>query len=416
MLRLFRPRALSLVLFFTVPVLACGSIFGDSEFDEGGGASSGGASSSGGFGAGDGDGAASTNTTSGDAALDPDAACAQANAQATLKPVDMFIMFDASISMGPGDCDVGDSVASPWCYAINALSSYLKGASSTGSAAALQFFGQGGGPASSNACTTGAGFDVSVVPGGASGYTALPSSAFDSALDGAGPNQYTPLEAAIRGIVKFTSNPSNRRAGRTTIGVLITDASTPLDCSTNWSTMAGLLQSHTTSTGIKTYVIGMNGANFTNLETLAQGGGGAEHPDVVGAATDACGNGSGPCRHWNAGNGTTGAPLVEALKQIQGLAVGCSFAIPTPEGGGTIDPNQVRVEYRANGTGAPASFARVSDAPGCTASGGWYYDSNANPTTVNLCPSSCKTIQGDGNAKVDVLFGCVRGGSSGGVN
>jgi hypothetical protein len=64
----------------------------------------------------------------------------------------------------------------------------------------------------------------------------------------------------------------------------------------------------------------------------------------VGAATDACGNGGGPCRHWNAGNGTTGAPLVEALKQIQGLALGCTFPIPRPDAG-TVDFAQVKVEY-----------------------------------------------------------------------
>jgi hypothetical protein len=405
--------------------LACGSDF-SSEFDEGGASSSGASNgSSSGFGSsgasgGDGDGSTTDSGDPSDADLNADSACAQANAQATLKPLDMFIMFDRSISMGPGDCDVGGNTASPWCYAINALATYLKGTSATGNAASLQFFGQGGGPATSNTCATGAGFDVSVVPGGATGYTNLPSTAFDAALNAANPDQYTPLEPAIRGITAFTGNATNKRAGRTTIGILITDASTPLDCSTNWTTMAGLLSAHATASGVKTYVIGMNGANFTNLETLAVAGGGPSHADAVGAATDACGNGNGPCHHWNAGDGTTSAPLVEALKQIQGLAVGCTFTIPAPSAG-TIDFNQVKVEYLPNGQTPAQQLAKVNDAAGCSGAG-WYYDDNTTPTSVSLCPSSCTTVQADANAKLNVLFGCVKpsssssSSSSGGVN
>jgi hypothetical protein len=173
------------------------------------------------------------------------------------------------------------------------------------------------------------------------------------------------------------------------------------------------LSTHFTNNKIRTYVIGMNGANFTNLETLAVGGGGPSHADAVGTITDACGNGAGPCHHWNAGDGTSGAPLVEALKQIQGTAIGCSFAIPTPEAG-TVDKNQVKVEYRPGGTGAAQQLTKVANAGACTG-GGWYYDNDTSPTTVNLCPASCTTVQADPSAKLDVLFGCVTGGGPGGI-
>jgi len=407
-------------------VVACGSD-GESEFNEGASSSGDGTSSSGAFGGPNdgalGDGNNTSSSSSGgpsDADLNAETACAQSNAQATLQPLDMFIMFDASISMrgsvNPYDCNVGQSVASPWCFAINAMSAYLNGTGSTGNAAALQFFGHNGGAASSTACTTGTGFDVSVVPGGATGYTTLPSSSFDTALNTQAPNEFTPLEAAIRGIIGFTSNTMNKRAGRTTIGVLVTDANTPLDCSTDWDAMASLLATQATA-GVKTYVIGMNGANFTNLEKLAVGGGGASHADAVGTVTDACGNGAGPCHHWNAGDGTSGAPLVEALKQIQGLAVGCNFTIPPGPDGGVIDFNQVKVEYLAGGTTAN-QLPHATNAGACSGAG-WYYDDNAAPKTVNLCPSSCTTVQADPNAKLNVLFGCVQppgSSSSGGTS
>lgn len=396
-----RLRYLLPVFFGVAIVAACGSdasTFDDRPNNDGG-------NSDGSDLTGDNDGSGGGPT---DGALNSETACASANGQAALEPLDMFIMFDSSISMaGAGDCNVGQSVSSPWCYAINALSAYLTSPSSSGNAAALQFFGHGGGAASNNACTTGAGFDVSVVPGGATGYKDLPSTDFNAALNAAAPNQFTPLEAAIRGITAFTGNGANRRAGRKTIGILITDANTPLDCSTNWSSMAGLLSTHLTNTGIPTYVIGMNGANFGNLETLAVAGGGAAHPDAVGSVTDSCGNGSGPCSHWNAGDGTSGAPLIEALKQIQGLAVGCSFGIPTPDGG-TIDPNQVRVEYLPGGNPPGQDLPHVADSASCTG-GGWYYDNNTTPQTVNLCGASCTTVQADPNAKLNVLFGCVKG-------
>jgi len=52
----------------------------------------------------------------------------------------------------------------------------------------------------------------------------------------------------------------------------------------------------------------------------------------VGPLTDACGNGAGPCRSWNVGDGNPQA-FVAALAAIQESADGCK------DGGGTINPN-----------------------------------------------------------------------------
>lgn len=243
-------------------------------------------------------------------------------------PVDMFIMQDRSGSMG-ADCNLGDTTNSKWCHAINALSGYFNSPKAAGNAAALQFF-----PLSnhSNAlCATGAGYDVAALPTPPPAYMTLPSKTFDALLNstndtgGGG----TPTEAAIRGVTKFTSG--NRRGGRVTIGILITDGD-PNGCDTNLTNLSGLLQAHFTATTLRTYVIGMTGASFTNLEAIAQGGNSPLHPDAVGGLTDACGNGPGPCRHWNVGDGDPQA-FVAALAAIQASADGCA------DGGGTINPN-----------------------------------------------------------------------------
>jgi len=249
-------------------------------------------------------------------------------ANACSAPVDMFIMQDRSGSMG-ADCNIGATTNSKWCHAINALSGYFNSPKAAGNAAALQFFPLTNHTAS--LCTTGAGYDVAAMPTPPPAYTTLPSGTFDPLLNatndtgGGG----TPTEAAIRGMTKFTSG--NRRGGRVTIGILITDGD-PNGCDMNLTNLSNLLQAHFAATTIRTYVIGMTGANFANLEAIAQGGNAPLHPDLVGPLTDACGNGAGPCRHWNVGDGDPQA-FVAALAAIQESADGCK------DGGGTINPN-----------------------------------------------------------------------------
>ncbi|HEX7604229.1 MAG TPA: vWA domain-containing protein [Polyangiaceae bacterium] len=249
-------------------------------------------------------------------------------ANACSAPVDMFIMQDRSGSMGT-DCNIGATTNSKWCHAINALSGYFNSPSAAGNAAALQFF-----PLTNHTsalCATGAGYDVAALPTPPPAYETLPTKGFDALLNatndtgGGG----TPTEAAIRGLTKFTSG--NRRGGRVTIGILITDGD-PNGCDQNLTNLSNLLQAHFTATTLRTYVIGMTGANFANLEAIAQGGNAPLHPDLVGPLTDACGNGAGPCRSWNVGDGNPQA-FVAALAALQESADGCK------DGGGTINPN-----------------------------------------------------------------------------
>jgi hypothetical protein len=325
-------RALCGSTLASLVVFACGNsqpvdgAFPGGEVTSGNKLSSGGASG-GGFGSGGG-GASGSPGSSGSGGAQGDGGNCSA-------PVDMFIMFDRSGSMG-SDCAIGDKVDSKWCRSINALSGYLKSAGAVNQAAALQFF-----PLANHSaalCSTGEGYQVAALP--SASYEALPSSIFDAKLNseappargagGGGPSTGggTPTEAAIRGISRFTTD--NRRPGRVTIGVLITDGD-PRNCEEDLSILASMLAAHNTATKIRTYVIGMEGATFANLETIAKGGGAPAHPDAVGSLTDACGDGSGPCTHWNVGNGDPAA-FAAALAAIQESADGCK------PGGGTVNP------------------------------------------------------------------------------
>ncbi len=338
-----------------------------------------------------------------DGGLTTDSACAQTSVTAQVVPLDMYVLFDRSSSMADlwpftSDCNVGSTIASKWCYAVNALADYFDSSDATGNAAALQYF-----PISSGTCG-GGGYSSPASP--TSSFRSLPSTGFNSSLNGQSPDgSDTPLEGAIRGITGFTSNTANQRAGRKLIGVLITDGDPTGTCSNTISTLKGILNTHYTSTSIPTFIIGMTGATFANLETIAEGGGAPLHNDKVGTLTNACGTSGSTCRHWNVNNGN-GSALTEALKQIQKSAVSCTFTMPKTDGG-IIDPNQVKVSYRPGGTGTPETFSKVTNAASCTNAGGFYYDNNSSPSSLTLCPSTCTTVQADSKAKVEILLGCL---------
>lgn len=299
-------------------VVACGSDAGDSNFGSNGGASGSSSGTSGANGSGSG-GFGSSGTSSSGA---PQEDANPANCKA---PIDMFVMFDRSGSMG-NDCTIGANVASKWCRAITALSGYFNSAGAKDHAASLQFF-----PLQNHDdafCGTGDNYHLGVSP--ATGYTTLPSNTFDAVLNQEDPGGGggTPTEAAIRGLTRFTA--ANRRGGRVTIGILITDGN-PNGCDESLNNLAKLLQDHHTATKVRTYVIGMTGATFSNLETIAKGGQAPAHPNTVGTLANACGNVPEPCTFWNVGDGEPAA-FEAALAAIQESADGCK------DGGGFINP------------------------------------------------------------------------------
>lgn len=98
------------------------------------------------------------------------------------------------------------------------------------------------------------------------------------------------------------------------------------------------------------------------------------------------------------------------FQQIANGIVGslaCEFLMPTASGGAAIDPDNVAMQYTPSG-GAPVTIPHVSDATQCSGDG-WYYDNNANPTKLLLCPTTCTTVQGAQGGKVDILVGCLSG-------
>ncbi len=98
--------------------------------------------------------------------------------------------------------------------------------------------------------------------------------------------------------------------------------------------------------------------------------------------------------------------VADAVEQTSKLA--CDLPIPVPADG-TLDPEAVNVQLVVDEM--PTTLGKVSGAAACGPAGGWYYDNDAAPTHVLLCPASCTVAQasvGPGKTgRIEVLFGCA---------
>lgn len=86
---------------------------------------------------------------------------------------------------------------------------------------------------------------------------------------------------------------------------------------------------------------------------------------------------------------------------VEGTPVECSFPIPEPPEGETIDPDTIEIDYLPGGVGPAEAFHQVLG-PGDCAADAFYIDS----ATIFLCPEACAIVQGDGSAQLDVRYGC----------
>jgi hypothetical protein len=96
-----------------------------------------------------------------------------------------------------------------------------------------------------------------------------------------------------------------------------------------------------------------------------------------------------------------------AASVIASAQLSCSWMIPQPPAGETLDPNRVNVEF-IDGDDQRTLFGRVDSAADCAnVENGWYYDNAMQPTEVLVCPQTCNWIQGQAGAKIDIQFGCA---------
>lgn len=87
---------------------------------------------------------------------------------------------------------------------------------------------------------------------------------------------------------------------------------------------------------------------------------------------------------------------------IRGAQVNCEFEIPQAPDGKVYDLTAIEVLYTPSAAAEPELFELASGIASCHDTGFYLTE-----TSVVLCPQSCKRVQGDVEAKVEVGISCV---------
>jgi hypothetical protein len=95
-----------------------------------------------------------------------------------------------------------------------------------------------------------------------------------------------------------------------------------------------------------------------------------------------------------------GTALADALGQIAGLALSCSYDIPPPPPGVQLDPSKVNVAFSPAGGRAEV----IPRSPGQSCSEGWQYSDDGSQ--VILCGTTCDRVR-DAQGSLSLQFGCA---------
>ena len=321
---------------------------------------------------------------SGSAPVDANNACGIATENASLAPLNMFVMFDDSKSM---------DMNNKWTQATTALKSFFADPATTGLRAALRLFpneqpaaGCNDSDCSLDACKT------MLVPLAALTSAPAPADTQEAALamalsGGTNKGGGTPLSAALAGAEQAAVDYQTLHKDEKTVVVLVTDGA-PNGCVEDISAIAQLAADAKLATGQLTYGIGLEGSNESDMNAIAVSGGTAQG-FFIGSSSNAQGD------------------LLTALSAIRGKNLSCDFPLPVAKAGVDVDPAKINVSF-TTAAGASVTFPQVASAASCgAASDGWYYDSPTNPTRIFLCPHSCDGARVDLTTKLQILLGCA---------
>jgi hypothetical protein len=306
--------------------------------------------------------------------------CGDLQFQPELVGVDMFITVDKSGSMSEGS-------PSKWESTKNAFFAFFQSPEADNLSVALRFWPDAG-------CD----IDCNLQPSSPCAQPQVPldslsnmtqETALINAFNARSPGGLTPMEAALAGAeVWALAQQMSAETGRRVVVVLLTDG-LPTACSEDINVIKSYAANAYAQAEILTFAVGLQGSAEAQMDQIAVAGG-TSHGYFIGA-------------------GNAEEDLLAALKDIQEIAVACTFAVPeSPDPTKEIDPDQVDIEYDP-GNGDPSTEIPQVDSEGdCTAAGGWYYDDNNDPSIITLCPASCELInnvdQPDG--KLSLTAGC----------
>lgn len=354
----------------------------------------------GGSGAASGGGGVDVIPTSGAGGIE---SCAAVEQRAERVPLDMYIMFDQSGSMRESA-----GAVTKWDAVTGALTSFVQLPDAAGIGVGMQYFGlttddghicptycasnadcSGCGTCQSNSrCSGGAvtcdsadyaraDVEIAALPGAA-------QSIIDS-LARHRPVSGTPTRPALEGAVQYASAWKSAHPDHTTIVVLATDGE-PTGCGSSVSNSSDAAAAGLAATpSIPTYVIGV-GSSLSNLDAIAAAGG-TTKAFIVDTSAD------------------VGQQFLDAMNAIRGKALSCAFTMFKPAEG-AVDFSKVNVQYTPGG-GAATPLVKVAGEADCgAATDAWYYDDDAAPKKIVVCPKACEVLEADAQGQINVLIGC----------
>ena len=328
----------------------------------------------------------STSTGGGDT-FDPTSACATSSANGEPIPVDLYFMVDITGSMNcpvpegqiPCEVDPGPpySKTTRWTVESAALSAFVGDPMNKGLGMGIRFF-----PSDNNICSAATyvkpDVEIGVLPGSAM--------TLDAAIMAQTPGGKTPTVPSLDGALQHAAewakaNPSHR------VAVVYATDGYPMGCNGNTISAAAALAATAFkgTPSIPTYVLGV-GPNLTDLNSIAMSGG-TNKAFLIDTTQNAA------------------TQLSAALASIRTTAVvGCTYTVPAPPAGQTLDPTKVNVTY----TDSKGKVTKVlQDPPGTSCANGTGWEYSANNTQIDLCGSLCTTVKANPGGSLQVLFGCA---------
>jgi len=331
------------------------------------------------------------------------------------QPVALYIMLDQSGSMFDSVTGIPFVPPYKWNVAYDAITTFVRDPKSTELDVSIQYFPKSevtfadpdaGVPSEDLPECQGTEYTTPDVPMGR-----LPEHAqaiIDSVTFHFPGGGGTPIEPALRGAIDFCKQYMSRNNNEEKcVVVLITDG-LPTACNTDFTALAEIAgDGYSEEPSVKTFAIGMFGADFDLLNELGQQGG-----------TDCTPNDP----QTNACDVTAGMTLIEAFElireyvietrieiqiEIQYVKMECQWEIPPPPEDEEFDREMVNVEFSSTGLETDKElFTKVDSKDECGNFRAWYYDDPQDPKEIIACPAACSEIEGADFGKIRILLGC----------
>ena len=271
--------------------------------------------------------------------------CSGATSRAITRKVNMFFVVDKSGSMDDG------APPTAWFSMRQALKTFFSDPNSEGIYTALRFFPDDVPTPGCNGTACNAAACANPRAEGELLYELAPTDTHEQNLinivNGAVPNGGTPISVALQGGINWSQARQALRPNEEYVVVLVTDGN-PTECVTTQSGIEAIAAGGA-ATGIRTYVIGIQGVAQTFVNGVAAAGQGQGF-FVSTSTSDVAGQ------------------LVDALQTIASQSVPCDYSLPNP---GAFDPAAASVLFTPSE--APPAFTPACAADQVEADARCYY-------------------------------------------